>query len=286
MLSLFIAFGFSACSLSNDDANVDCGLNKDLAFRGFPLLCNYSIKDQPNNPASLLANSEERMNYFFNKHENSCPVASDPKIDFTKDMLIGIFAGIKSTSGYSIKMTSIVENDCEIIINYYESGPQAGESITQTPTYPSDFILIPKSTKTILFNRTNENPDNIVVGTYNSQCTSNCQKFYQINDYNSLQFLDVKVGQYDFSQYKYNATTKRGDYTLLLKSVPTEILNLKGQTKTYGSPDTADQGGIFFQLKQGSYTTRIFIDPNDTADQSAEIKAFKKLIKDRNYSEN
>ena len=68
---------------------------------------------------------------------------------------------------------------------------------------------------------------------------------------------------------------------MFLKNVPNEILNLKGQTKTYGTPDSADQGGVYFELHQGAYTTKIYIDNNDTADQSAEIKVFKKAIKDK-----
>jgi hypothetical protein len=282
MLSLFIAFGLNACSLGGDDLNVDCGVNTDLAFTGFPLLCNYSIKTLPTNPVAVVVGSQEKMDSYFAKHENTCPAASDPNIDFTKNLLVGIFAGAKSTSGYTIKMTSIVENNCEIVINFYESGPQAGESITQTPTYPTDFILIPKTAKTILFNRTNESPDNIVIGSYFGECTgADCQKFFQINDFNILKFLNVANGKYNFEQYRYTQTLKRGDYTLFLKSVPTEILNLKGQTKTYGSPDAADQGGTYFELTQGAISTKVFIDNNDTDDQSSEVKLFKKAINDK-----
>lgn len=282
MLSLFVAFGFSACSLGGEDLNVDCGTNSNLAFTGFPLLCNYSVKSLPNNPAAVVVGSQEKMDYYFTKHANTCPNPSDPNIDFTKNLLIGIFAGVKPTSGYTIKITSIVQNDCEVLINFYEKAPATGESITQAPTYPSDFILIPLTTKPILFNRTTEVSDNIVIGSFTGECTgSDCQKFYQINDFNILKFQNVVYGSYDFSQYKYTATTKRGDYTLFLKNVPAEILALKGQTKTYGAPDSADQGGIYFELRQGASVTKIYIDNNDTQDQSAEVKAFKKAIKDK-----
>ena len=127
--------------------------------------------------------------------------------------------------------------------------------------------------------KTNENSDNIVIGSYDSQCTTaDCQKFFQINDYNILKFLNVAAGQYDFGQYKYTPTIKRGDYTLLLKTVPAEILALKGQTKTYGTPNAA---GVYFELRQGAVVTKVYIDNNDTQDQSAEIKAFKKVIQEK-----
>ncbi|WP_343695323.1 protease complex subunit PrcB family protein [Flavobacterium sp.] len=276
MLSLFIAFGFSACSLSNDDLNVDCGTNADLPFSGVPILCNYSVKTLPNNPSALIISSQEKMDLYFTKHENTCTVASDPVIDYSKYYLVALFAGAKPTNGYAIKITSITENNCEIIINFYEKGPQTGETLTQTPTYPTDFILIPKTAKGILFNRTNESPDNIVIGNFG---TTN--DFFQINDYNILKFLGVTLNNYEFDQYKYNAKTVRSEYTLFSKNIPAEILAIKGQTKTYGTPNSAGQGGVYFELRQGITVTKIYIDNNDTADQSSEIKAFKMAIKSK-----
>lgn len=286
MLSLFIAFGFSACSLNNDDLKVDCGASQDKTFTGFPLLCSYSVNTLPTNPAAVLVGSDEKMKSLFTKHENSCPNSTDTPIDFSKDILVGIFAGLKTTNGYSIKITTIEENKCEILINYYEKAPQAGETIVSAPSYPSDFILIPRTSKAILFNKVSETTvninNNIVIGSFNKQCTTaDCQKFFQINDFNILKFQNVVAGGYDFNQYRYTATTQKGDYTLFLKNVPTEILNLKGQTKTYGTPDAVDHGGVYFELRQGITVTKVFIDNTDTADQSTEVKIFKKAIQDK-----
>jgi hypothetical protein len=276
MLGLFIAFGISACSLNNDDFNTDCGPDVNVPFTGFPLLCNYSVKNMPNNPQAVYIDTQENMDKAFTKHENTCPVASDPTIDFTKNHLVGVYAGAKPTSGYEIKVTSIYENSCQIIITFYEKSPQAGEQITQTPTYPSDFILIPATKKPLVFIKTSESPDNIIIGNIGS-----VRNFYQLNDFNILKFQDVAYGSYSFEQYKYTSTIKRGEYTLFLKNVPAEILNIKGQTKTYGAPDTADQGGVYFQMRQAGTVTKIFIDTYDTADQSDAVKLFKKAIQDK-----
>ncbi|MBW1658731.1 protease complex subunit PrcB family protein [Flavobacterium quisquiliarum] len=283
MLSLFVAFGFSACSLNNGDSSyMDCGTYANVEFTGFPFSCNYTVKSPPSIASVTVVSSEEKMNALFTKTAGSCPVASDPNIDFTKQYLVGIFAGTKTTTGYAIKITSIVENNCQIIVNYYEKSPAAGETVSQTPTNPMDFVLVPKTAKGFIFNKTDENPDNIVIGSFYNQCTgADCQKFYQINDYSTLKFLNVVAGQYEFNQYKYTPTIKKGEYSLLLKEVPNEILTLKGQTKTYGSPDAADQGGIYFELRQGAAVTKIYIDNNDTDDQSAAIKTFKKVIQDK-----
>lgn len=276
MIGLFIAFGISACSLNNDDFNTNCGPDVNVPFTGFPLLCNYSVKNMPNNPQAIYIDTQDSMDKAFTKHENTCPVVSDPSIDFTKNNLVGVYAGAKPTSGYEIKVTSIYENSCQMIITFYEKSPQAGEQITQTPTYPSDFILIPATKKPLVFIKTSESPDNIIIGNIGS-----IRNFYQLNDFNILKFQDVAYGSYSFEQYKYTSTIKRGEYSLFLKNVPAEILNIKGQTKTYGAPDTADQGGVYFQMRQAGTVTKVFIDTYDTPDQSDAIKLFKKAIQDK-----
>ncbi|MFD1601874.1 protease complex subunit PrcB family protein [Flavobacterium artemisiae] len=280
LLSLFIAFGFSACSLNNEDTYTDCGANTEVAFSKFALGCNYTVKTLYNNPVALIASSTEKMDQYFTKHVNSCSVPSDPNIDFSKNYLVAIFAGAKPTSGYDIKITSIVENQCEMIINFYEKNPVAGETLTQNPTYPADYILIPKTNKSIVFNKTNESPDHIVIGNFTS-VSGGTQKFIQLNDFNILKFQNVVFNQYNFEQYSYTTTTKRTEYTTFSKVIPTEILNLKGQTKIYGSPNTAAEGGVYFELTQGASVTKVYIDNNDTADQSAAVIAFKKAVREK-----
>lgn len=276
MLSLFIAFGLSGCSLNNDDLVSDCGTDSNVTFSGFPLLCNYTVKTLPNNPTAYVLESQERMDTYFTKHDNSCTVPSDPNIDFSKNLLVGIFAGQKPTSGYTIKITSIIENNCQIKINFYEKAPLVGETLTGSPTYPSDFILIPRTLKPIIFNKTTESSDNIVIGSFGT-----ANSFFQLNDFNILGFQNVVTGNYDFNQYKYTTKARRGDYTAFSKGVPSEILAIKGQTKTYGTPNPADKGGVYFELRQGATVTKITIDANDTDDQSTEIKIFKKAIQDK-----
>ncbi|HEX9152733.1 MAG TPA: protease complex subunit PrcB family protein [Flavobacterium sp.] len=281
IVSLVIVFGLSACSLNTDGGTASCGSTTDVDFTGFPLNCNYSVKTAVDKPVAVVLNTQEKMDFYFIKHENTCS-APNPIIDFSKKFLVGIFSGAKPTGGYSIKIMSVVENSCEMVVNFYEKAPLPDEMVTEAVTYPSDFILIPKTDKPIYFNKVNQSPDTIIIGRFYGHCMgSDCLNFYQINDYNILGFLNVNYGNYDFSQYSYNALSKKGEYTLFLKSVPVEILNLKGQTKTYGNPDSHDQGGVYFELHQGINTTRIYLDNDNTTDQSSEILLFKKAIQDK-----
>ncbi|MCD0476103.1 protease complex subunit PrcB family protein [Flavobacterium sp. EDS] len=279
---LFVAFGISSCSMNSDNDYQSCGDFSNVAFSGFPLECNYTIKDMPATPMAVAIKTQEKMDSFFTKNTNPCPKAVNPNIDFTKNYLIGVFSGPKPTGGYEIKISSIVENSCEIIVQFYEKEPLNNDPVTTPATNPYDFVLIPKTDKPIYLNKVSENKNFVVLGSYSSQCNgADCQLFYNINNLNVVQYLNVVVGQYDFSKYNYQSLTKKGDYSDFLKLIPTEILNLDGGNKTYGNPDSDNQGGIYFELNQGNKVTKVLIDNNNTSDQSPEIITFKKAIKDK-----
>ncbi|MCV9928963.1 protease complex subunit PrcB family protein [Flavobacterium sp. LS1R49] len=282
ILGLFVVFGLSSCSLNSDNDYQNCGDYSNVAFSGFPLECNYTIKDMPTKPSTVAIKTQEKMDAYFIKNANPCPTPINPNIDFTKNYLIGIFAGPKTSGGYEIKITSIVENSCEIIVQYYEKEPQTGEVVTPAGTNPYDFVVIPKTDKPLFLNKVSQNKNFVVIGSFSGQCIgADCQQFFRINNLNVFQYLNVTPGQYDFSKYNYKALTKNGDYSEFSKLIPTEILNLNGGTKTYGNPDAADQGGLYFELNQSDKVTKVFIDNNNTSDQSTSIIAFKKVIKDK-----
>jgi hypothetical protein len=284
ILGLFVTFGISSCSLNSDDNYNynNCGDLSNVAFTGFPLECNYTIKEIPTLPTALAIRTQEKMDSFFSKNPNPCPTPVNPNIDFTKNYLIGIFSGRKPSGGYEIKITSIVENSCDVIVQYYETEPNPNDVVNSVETNPYDFVLIPKTNKQILLNRVKQNKNFATIGSFSNQCTDvDCQQFYSINDVNIFHYLNVIPGDYYFNKYNRESLTKKGDYSNFIKLVPTEILNLSSETKTYGSPDSADQGGIYFELSKNDKVIKVFIDNNNTTDQSSEIIAFKKVIKDK-----
>lgn len=282
IFGLFVAFGISSCSMNSDNDYESCGDYSNVAFSGFPLQCNYTIKDMPIASMAVAIKTQEKMDSFFTKNTNPCPTPIDPNIDFTKNYLVGVFAGPKPTGGHEIKISSIIENSCEIIVQFYEKEPLFDEPVTSLSTNPYDFVLIPKTNKPIYLNKVSQNQNFVVLGSYSSQCDGpDCQLFFKINSLNVIQYLNVVPGQYNFNKYTYKALAKKHDYSDFLKLVPAEITSLNGKNKTYGSPDSDNQGGIYFELTQGNKTSKILIDNNNTPDQSPEIIAFKKAIKDK-----
>ena len=275
ILIALAALGFYSCTdpIDNDSAQ-NCGDVRNVAYENFKY-CGQA-KENPTKPVYALINSNEELQ----KHFVAC-TPSTPLPDFTQKRILGLLAGPKPSSGYDIKIVSVIEDDCQILVQYSEKMPNAtGE--TPTTTYPSDYVILPKSSKPILFSKVNKVVDYAIVGTYFNQCTgAECYKFYKIENYKVLQYPKVSNFPVQFNQTDYKALIYKDDYAGFLSKIPTEIKNIKGQTKTFGAPDAHDQGGLYFEWSQGGVVTKIYLDTDNTTDQTADIIAFKKVIQDK-----
>ncbi|PJJ06969.1 protease stability complex PrcB-like protein [Flavobacterium sp. 1] len=269
-----IAFSFSSCTDSLGDNVQNCGDVRNVAYENFKY-CGQP-KENPTKPIYVLINSNEELQ----KHFAPCDPFS-PLPDFTQKRVLGLLSGPKPTSGYDIKIQSVVEDDCQILVQYSERVPGDSEIVLQTITYPADYIILPKSSKPIIFSKVNAVVDYAIVGTYGECATTDCYQFYRVENYKVFKYFNLTSLASDFYQLNYKALVFRDDYASFLSKIPTEIKNLKGQTKTFGSPNAHDQGGVYLEWNQGGVVTKIYLDNDNTADQTAEVIAFKKVIQDK-----
>lgn len=258
----------------------DCGIVANVTYESF----NYcgELKTKPTQPVFVLVNSVEEMEKLITKCETFTGVLPD----FTKKRVLGVSAGPKPTSGYTIKIQSVRENDCVIVVDYIENGPKDGETITSIVTYPIDYVVLPKSNKPISFNKIKEVADYATIGTYHitaptKPCTGDCQQIFRIESQKVLQYLNVPNFATDFNKSNYKGLVYKEDLAAFILKVPTAIKDLKGKSKTFGTPDSHQQGGVYFELSQAGIVTKIYLDDDNSADQTAEIIAFKKVIKDK-----
>lgn len=271
---MLVALSLYSCSDPIESGEPqNCGSVRNVAFESF----NYcgQLKENPTKAIYITINSTEEMQQKF------AACAAVPLPDFTQKRILGLLAGPKPTTGYDIKIVSVIEDDCQILIQYSEKTSGAvGE--TPTTTYPADYVILPKSTKPLLFSKVNKVVDYAIVGTYFKECTgASCYQFYKIENYKVLQYPKVSNFPVQFNQTDYKALIFKDDYAGFLAKVPTEIKNLKGTSKTYGLPDDHDQGGVYFEWSLGGVVTKVYLDNDNTADQTAEIIAFKNVIKNK-----
>lgn len=276
---VLVVFSLYSCTDTIGDNVQNCGSSRNVAFESFDH-CN-EFKENPTKPSYVIINSVEDMT----KHLKPCDNSSTLP-DFTQKRILGITSGPKPTAGYDIKIQSVIEDDCQILVQYSETAPGQDAVVATVMSYPSDFIVLPKSDKPIMFARVNEVVDYAIVGTYVadqavSQCVGDCNTFYKIENHKVLKYSSVGNFPAEFNRTSYRTLVFRDDYAGFISKVPTEIKNLKEQTKTYGTPGIDNHSGVYFEWSQQGVVTKVYLDIQNTTDQTAEIIAFKKEIQDK-----
>lgn len=81
------------------------------------------------------------------------PKLEAPKINFDNETIIALFLGEKTSGGYSISVEKVVNYKDSIVVNYKTETPKKGEMVTSVMTQPYCIIKMPKTLKTIVFNK-------------------------------------------------------------------------------------------------------------------------------------
>jgi hypothetical protein len=66
-------------------------------------------------------------------------------VDFSKEMIVGVFLGSRPTPGYGVTIVSADEENGVLHVKYRETAPQPGMIAAQVITYPYQVVAIQKS---------------------------------------------------------------------------------------------------------------------------------------------
>lgn len=84
---------------------------------------------------------------------NTFPPPATPKIDFSSEMIIAMFAGEHSSGGWAIQIERIKDVDNKLVVLYTESSPEAGSINTMSLTQPYHIVRLAKSQSQVVFQR-------------------------------------------------------------------------------------------------------------------------------------
>jgi PrcB C-terminal len=76
------------------------------------------------------------------------PARQPAAVDFSKDMIVGVFLGSRPTPGYGVTIVSAVEEGSVLRVRYRETSPPADAIAAQVITFPYQIVAIPKSAAT------------------------------------------------------------------------------------------------------------------------------------------
>lgn len=71
-----------------------------------------------------------------------------PAIDFSKEMVVGVFMGSRPNAGFSTTITSATAGNGALIVRYTEKMPSTGSVSAQVLTFPYHLVAIPKAAVT------------------------------------------------------------------------------------------------------------------------------------------
>lgn len=106
----------------------------------------------------VIDNSERWIELWQQHTSNTEPPPPVPQVDFSRYNVVAVFAGEKSTGGYSVEILTVETSSSQttdlpslaIAVRYRQ--PSAGDFVTEAFTYPYHTIEIPKiDTNKIVF---------------------------------------------------------------------------------------------------------------------------------------
>jgi len=74
-----------------------------------------------------------------------------PVIDFSRDMVVGIFLGTKPSAGHEVEIVGVRTQDNEVVVEYVQKQPGRGTMAAQILTEPFHLVSVPKHAGTVRF---------------------------------------------------------------------------------------------------------------------------------------
>ena len=90
----------------------------------------------------VLVRTEAEWTRLWQQHNPDRP---KPAVDFSKEMVVGVFMGSRPNAGFSTTVISATAGNGALIVRYRETMPSAGGVTAQILTFPFHLVAIPKA---------------------------------------------------------------------------------------------------------------------------------------------
>jgi len=93
----------------------------------------------------VLVRTDAEWTTLWQQHASGRP---RPAVDFSKEMVVGLFMGSRPNAGFSTAVVSATAGNGALIVRYSETVPAAGAVTAQILTFPFHLVAIPKAAVT------------------------------------------------------------------------------------------------------------------------------------------
>lgn len=100
----------------------------------------------------VVAKTPEEWAALWKRHAGEASAEEAPKVDWSKEMVLGAFMGTRNTGGYAIQITGAKEEAGKLVVQVEAKTPKPGSFVTQTITSPFHLVAVPKSSLPVTWN--------------------------------------------------------------------------------------------------------------------------------------
>ncbi|HVH28857.1 MAG TPA: protease complex subunit PrcB family protein [Vicinamibacterales bacterium] len=76
-----------------------------------------------------------------------------PAVDFSREMIVGVFLGTRPTAGYGVEIVRTVAAPTLVIVEYIETGPPRDALLAQVLTAPYHLAAVPRHEGDVMFRK-------------------------------------------------------------------------------------------------------------------------------------
>ena len=123
-----------------------------LALQGVPPLRVLEKGDQSNvdDARQVAVRTAAEWTTLWRQHS---PDREQPRVDFGRDMIVGVFLGSRTTAGFSVEIVSALVDQGILVVRFRETRPQSGRIVAQVITSPYHLVAVPRHSGEVRFER-------------------------------------------------------------------------------------------------------------------------------------
>jgi hypothetical protein len=96
----------------------------------------------------VVARTAAEWDALWRRHAAGRPV---PSVDFSRDMVVGVFLGSRPTSGFGVQITAVDRVADALVVKWAEQSPGPDQMAAQVMTAPSHIVTVARHTGPVRF---------------------------------------------------------------------------------------------------------------------------------------
>lgn len=105
-----------------------------------PRLLEKGAMSYIDSPRQVIARTAAEFDAFWKQHS---PGREPPRINFDREMVVGVFVGSRNTAGYSVELVGAEEGQGALVVRYREVAPPKAAIVAQIITSPYFLTVLP-----------------------------------------------------------------------------------------------------------------------------------------------